>query len=254
MNKEGSPSDSDASYTFGSGIGEDEIARLEHQGAIAAPGTRMVFAEAGIRPGMRVLDLGCGAGDSTFVAADLVGPGGSVTGLDHSPEALARPGCGLSSAAWPRCSSSRATITTRRRAARTTRSSNGWPCIRSRTRPRSCDGRPPCCARAAWSWRQRRPLNLAVAAPDCALYPVGVLGDRGAHQGPDALQWPAAVDHPRRGGAAPAGDDRNPDPSAPATRPAWPTRWGPCAPSRRSSWAPAWPPPRRSVSRRWSNG
>ena len=50
----------------------------------------MIFAEAGIRPGMRVLDLGCGAGDVTFVAADLVGPDGSVVGVDHSPEALAR--------------------------------------------------------------------------------------------------------------------------------------------------------------------
>jgi SAM-dependent methyltransferase len=39
---------------------------------------------------MRVLDLGCGAGDSTFVTADLVGPGGSVVGLDHSLDALAR--------------------------------------------------------------------------------------------------------------------------------------------------------------------
>ncbi len=83
-------SDSDASYAFGSGIGEDEVARLEIQGALLAPGTRIVFTEAGIRHGMRVLDLGCGAGDSTFVAADLVGPGGSVVGLDHSPEALAR--------------------------------------------------------------------------------------------------------------------------------------------------------------------
>jgi SAM-dependent methyltransferase len=50
----------------------------------------MIFAEAGIRPGMRVLDLGCGAGDVTFVAAVLVGPDGSVVGVDHSPDALAR--------------------------------------------------------------------------------------------------------------------------------------------------------------------
>ncbi len=83
-------SDSDASYGYGSGIGEDEVARLEAQGRVLDPPTRMIFAEAGIRPGMRVLDLGCGAGDATFVAADLVGPGGSVVGLDHSPEALAR--------------------------------------------------------------------------------------------------------------------------------------------------------------------
>jgi ubiquinone/menaquinone biosynthesis C-methylase UbiE len=39
---------------------------------------------------MRVLDLGCGAGDVTFVAAELVGPDGSVVGVDRSPDALAR--------------------------------------------------------------------------------------------------------------------------------------------------------------------
>jgi ubiquinone/menaquinone biosynthesis C-methylase UbiE len=80
----------DATYGFGRGIGEDEVARLEVQGASQAQATRMIFAEAGIRPGMRVLDLGCGAGDTAFVAADLVGPGGSVVGVDHSPDALAR--------------------------------------------------------------------------------------------------------------------------------------------------------------------
>ncbi len=83
-------SESDTSRAFRSGFGEDEIARLEVQGKVTAPGTRMIFTEAGIRPGMRVLDLGCGAGDSAFVAADLVGPGGSVVGLDYSPDALAR--------------------------------------------------------------------------------------------------------------------------------------------------------------------
>jgi cyclopropane fatty-acyl-phospholipid synthase-like methyltransferase len=72
--------DSDSGYRFGSGIGDDEVARLEAQGAATAPATRMIFAEAGIRPGMRVLDLGCGAGDVSFVAAALVGPGGSVVG------------------------------------------------------------------------------------------------------------------------------------------------------------------------------
>ncbi len=82
--------ESNSGYQFGSGIGEDEVARLEVQGAALAPATRMIFAEAGIRPGMRVLDLGCGAGDVTFVAADLVGPDGFVVGVDRSPEALAR--------------------------------------------------------------------------------------------------------------------------------------------------------------------
>ena len=83
-------SDSDAGYRLGTGFGDDEIARLELMGKVDAPATRMIFAEAGIRPGIRVLDLGCGAGDATFVAAGLVGPDGSVVGIDHSPEALAR--------------------------------------------------------------------------------------------------------------------------------------------------------------------
>ena len=65
--------DSDSGYELGSGGAELE--RLELQGRALAPATRMIFAEAGIRPGMRVLDLGCGAGDVAFVAADLAGTG-----------------------------------------------------------------------------------------------------------------------------------------------------------------------------------
>jgi SAM-dependent methyltransferase len=82
--------ESDSGYQFGSGIGEDEVGRLKIQGRALAPATRMILAEAGIRPGMRVLDLGCGAGDAAFVAAGLVGPDGSVVGVDRSPDALAR--------------------------------------------------------------------------------------------------------------------------------------------------------------------
>jgi SAM-dependent methyltransferase len=82
--------DSDSGYRFGSGVGEDEAGRLEIQGRALAPATRMILAEAGIRPGMRVLDLGCGAGDVAFAAAGLVGPDGSVVGVDRSPDALAR--------------------------------------------------------------------------------------------------------------------------------------------------------------------
>jgi SAM-dependent methyltransferase len=37
---------------------------------------------AGLRPGMRVLDVGCGPGDVSFVAARLVGPEGTVLGID----------------------------------------------------------------------------------------------------------------------------------------------------------------------------
>jgi SAM-dependent methyltransferase len=81
--------DSDSDYEFGSG--DDELARLEVQGSGLAPATRMIFAAAGIRARMRVLDLGCGAGDVALVAADLVGPDGHVVGVDRSPDALGRP-------------------------------------------------------------------------------------------------------------------------------------------------------------------
>jgi SAM-dependent methyltransferase len=43
---------------------------------------------AGLRPGMRVLDLGSGPGDVSFVAARLVGPSGSVLGVDAVPEMI----------------------------------------------------------------------------------------------------------------------------------------------------------------------
>jgi len=39
---------------------------------------------------MRVLDMGCGAGDVAFAAAELVGCDGLVVGLDRSPQAVAR--------------------------------------------------------------------------------------------------------------------------------------------------------------------
>jgi len=80
--------DSDSGYEFGSA--EDELARLELQGSALAPATRMIFTAAGIQAGMRVLDVGCGAGDVAFVAADPVGPEAYVIGVDRSPEALAR--------------------------------------------------------------------------------------------------------------------------------------------------------------------
>ncbi len=43
-----------------------------------------------LQTGERVLDLGCGAGTDTLVAAQMVGPEGRVVGIDMTPEMLAK--------------------------------------------------------------------------------------------------------------------------------------------------------------------
>ncbi|WP_432115548.1 class I SAM-dependent methyltransferase [Streptomyces sp. S1] len=73
-------------YTLGHAPAEMD--RLLLQARLYGPVTARAFRQAGLGPGMRVLDAGCGAGDVTFIAAEAVGPGGSVTGVDAAPEAL----------------------------------------------------------------------------------------------------------------------------------------------------------------------
>jgi SAM-dependent methyltransferase len=70
------------------GHDERELARLEQQARVLAPATRTILGLAGIEPGMRVLDLGTGAGDVAFEVAGMVGRGGSVVGIDQSVTAL----------------------------------------------------------------------------------------------------------------------------------------------------------------------
>jgi SAM-dependent methyltransferase len=71
------------------GHSEREIRRLMLQAAIVRPITERLLRGAGIGPGTRVLDLGCGAGDVSMLAAELVGPTGSVVGIDRSQEVIA---------------------------------------------------------------------------------------------------------------------------------------------------------------------
>ena len=70
------------------GRSPQEYARLRRQAEIMKPMTRRLFAEAGIRPGMAVLDLGSGAGDVAMLLSEMVGPSGKVTGLDLDHNAV----------------------------------------------------------------------------------------------------------------------------------------------------------------------
>lgn len=50
--------------------------------------TERLLRDAGICRGMKVLDVGCGAGGLTFIASDLVETAGSVVGVDLNKDAL----------------------------------------------------------------------------------------------------------------------------------------------------------------------
>jgi len=75
-------------YVFADGT--DEERRLRDQSTVLDPLTARLLDRAGLRPGMRVLDLGSGAGNVTALAADAVGPDGSVVGVDKDPDAVER--------------------------------------------------------------------------------------------------------------------------------------------------------------------
>jgi ubiquinone/menaquinone biosynthesis C-methylase UbiE len=60
--------------------------------AIGRPVAAELVAAADLRPGERVLDVACGTGIVTRLAAERVGPDGSVAGLDPNPAMLAVAG------------------------------------------------------------------------------------------------------------------------------------------------------------------
>ena len=71
------------------GHGELEWSRLEEQHALWREGLLGALRCAGLGPGVRVLDVGCGAGDLLAELASEVGPRGSALGLEPDPAACA---------------------------------------------------------------------------------------------------------------------------------------------------------------------
>jgi ubiquinone/menaquinone biosynthesis C-methylase UbiE len=76
----------DADYVLGRS--QDEYDRLIEQGMILAPATERVLRAAGVGPGMRVLDVGCGVGDVARLVGELLGGDGEVVGVDVDEAAL----------------------------------------------------------------------------------------------------------------------------------------------------------------------
>jgi ubiquinone/menaquinone biosynthesis C-methylase UbiE len=75
-----------ASYVMGHD--DRERRRLVLQASLLNPFTEQLFRRAGISLGMNVLDIGCGVGDVSLLAARLVGRSGSVTSVDFDAPAL----------------------------------------------------------------------------------------------------------------------------------------------------------------------
>jgi arsenite methyltransferase len=67
-----------------------ELAQVPDAAAESFAGVANPWALGRLSPGERVLDLGCGAGTDSLVAAQMVGGEGRVTGIDMTPEMLAK--------------------------------------------------------------------------------------------------------------------------------------------------------------------
>jgi arsenite methyltransferase len=66
------------------------LERVPERSAESFAGVANPFSLGALAPGEDVLDVGCGAGLDSLVAAQMVGAEGSVTGIDMTPEMLAK--------------------------------------------------------------------------------------------------------------------------------------------------------------------
>jgi arsenite methyltransferase len=67
-----------------------ELSRVPDTAVESFAGVANPFSLGRLAPGEEVLDIGCGAGTDTLVAAQMVAPAGQVAGIDMTPEMLSR--------------------------------------------------------------------------------------------------------------------------------------------------------------------
>ena len=67
-----------------------ELANVPDTAVESFAGVANPFSLGRLQPGERVLDLGSGAGTDSLVAVQMVGPEGRVTGIDMTPQMLAK--------------------------------------------------------------------------------------------------------------------------------------------------------------------
>jgi ubiquinone/menaquinone biosynthesis C-methylase UbiE len=73
-------------YILATGGKDAKRLRLLHE--VYGPGTEAMLRHAGLRPGLRVVEIGCGSGNTACWVAEQVAPTGSVLAVDVSPDQI----------------------------------------------------------------------------------------------------------------------------------------------------------------------